>query len=965
MNSGNPSERSESQPARRSERKPVDRGAETLPGRDAAPDRGLRGAEAPGGGAAPGQVARYRILRLLGEGGMGSVYLAEQESPRRRVALKVIRPGITTPSLLRRFDLEAEVLGRLQHPGIAQVYEAGTIDFGAGAQPFFAMELVDGRSIADAARTDAMDTRARLELVARICDAVHHAHQKGVIHRDLKPGNILVAPRTDESGRPDPVGQPKVLDFGVARVTDADRHAATLETGVGQVVGTIPYMSPEQIVGDTDAIDIRSDVYAIGVIAYELLTGRRPHVLDRVTLAQAARIITEHDPDPLSSIRSELRGDVDTIVRKAIRRDREARYDSAADLAADIRRYLRSEPITARPPSVIYHVSRFVRRHRALSASVCLLLLSLIAGIVLSASGFAMASRQRDRAVKSGLDATAARDEALQAAIEAERARREAERAFARAKGINDFLVRDLLGAADPAAAQGETITVEMVLAEAVRRVDRALGDAPDLAGAIHQTIGKTYMGLGRYDEGLAAFGRSVAAYESAHGARSSEALSVTVESAAALVYLGRPAEAEAALRDALPDLRAALGEDAEAVIIGESILAVSFSDRGRLDEVEATLGPLLARARRALGEEHEQTGIIANNYGYLLADLGRFAEAEEIFRRLYDARRARLGADHPRTMLAAGNLAITLVDLGRLGDAGAFYETEVVARSRVVFGDGHPHTINAMANLASMRRMDGRSDLAVTIMEEVVARSTDTLGARHPSVLGHTVELAGQYTALGRHEEAVALNRAVAAQGQTAFGEDHPRYFHALNALGIALAAAGDHHAAIESFRTALDGRGRVLGADHPATLATRHNLGAALVRIGAASEARRMFESALAGRLTALGSDHPDVAATRAALADLLAREGDAGEAIDLLRAAFDTRRTGQGLAHRETMHTACALVRALLSAGAADEALAIVELFTIPEGAAADGANAGDVWTTLHVLRGQVLEMLGRSR
>jgi serine/threonine protein kinase len=274
------------------------------------------------------------------------VYEAEQDQPRRAVALKVIKPGLVSSELLRRFEQESQALARLQHPAIAQIYEAGTADAGFGPQPFFAMELVRGQSLLDADQRR-LSVRQRLELMVKICEGVQHAHQRGLIHRDLKPGNILV----------DETGQPKILDFGVARVTDSDL-GATRQTDVGQLVGTLAYMSPEQVLADPLELDTRSDVYALGVILYELLAGRLPYELSAQPL-EAARIIREQDPAPLSSISRVYRGDIETITAKALEKDKARRYASAAGLAADVQRYLRDEPITARPPSASYQLRKF------------------------------------------------------------------------------------------------------------------------------------------------------------------------------------------------------------------------------------------------------------------------------------------------------------------------------------------------------------------------------------------------------------------------------------------------------------------------------------------------------------------------------------------------------------------------------------------------------------------------------
>ena len=321
---------------------------------------------------APGdRVGAYTILEPIGEGGMGVVYLAEQQQPHRTVALKLIRPGLAGKELVRRFEREAEALGHLSHPGIAQIYEAGVSD----GVPFIAMERVQGLTLLEHVRVTQPDLEARLQLFLGICEAVQHAHQHGVIHRDLKPGNLLVEQTMDGA-------RARILDFGVARVTSTELCATTLQTHLGELIGTIQYMSPEQASGDSRQVDTRSDVYCLGVILFELLSGRLPYDLTGRVLQDATRVIREEEPTSLAALDPSLRGDLDTIVGKALEKDRERRYASAGELAADLRRHLNDEPIVARAPSAIYQLRKFARRNRALVIGVAVVLLTLAAGLL-------------------------------------------------------------------------------------------------------------------------------------------------------------------------------------------------------------------------------------------------------------------------------------------------------------------------------------------------------------------------------------------------------------------------------------------------------------------------------------------------------------------------------------------------------------------------------------------------------
>ncbi|MGY8753388.1 MAG: serine/threonine protein kinase [Phycisphaerales bacterium] len=352
----------------------------------------------------PSEIGRYKILGIIASGGMGVVYEAMQEAPRRRVALKIIKASAASEMALRRFEFEGQILAKLSHPNIAQIFEAGTWQNENGENPFFAMEYIPGAmGIVQYAEKRDLPIHERLELFRKICDAVHHGHQKGVIHRDLKPDNILV----------DSNGEPKIIDFGVARATDADLAVTTMQTTMGQLIGTLQYMSPEQCDADPDRIDTRSDVYALGVILFQLLSGKLPYDLRKQAIHEAVRVIKEQRPESLGTISTTLRGDIDTIALKAMEKDRERRYQSAAELANDIYHFLHNEPIIARPLSIGYQVRLFTKKYKRTCAAAVLLAVSVVLGLVGTSMGYIEANKQKEIAVSHQMIAEEQRDLAL------------------------------------------------------------------------------------------------------------------------------------------------------------------------------------------------------------------------------------------------------------------------------------------------------------------------------------------------------------------------------------------------------------------------------------------------------------------------------------------------------------------------------------------------------------------------
>jgi tetratricopeptide (TPR) repeat protein len=725
-------------------------------------------------------LGSYRILRLLGEGGMGAVYEAEQEHPRRVVALKVIKPGLASPELLRRFELESRALGRLHHPGIAQIYEAGTADTGFGPQPYFAMEFIQGQSLRDCADPLRWNTRQRLEVMVKICDAVQHAHQRGLIHRDLKPGNILV----------DETGQPKILDFGVARATDSDAQA-TRQTDLGQLVGTLAYMSPEQVLGDPLELDARSDVYALGVILYELLAGRLPYRISP-QLHEAVETIRQEDPQPLSSVSRAYRGDVETIVAKALEKDKARRYASAADLAGDIRRYLEDQPIVARPPSASYQVRKFARRHKAFVAGTAAVFVVLVGGIAASTWQAARATLERNRAV-----------------AEKQRADTEA----ATAKAVNEFLQNDLLAQAGASAQAGPgtkpdpDLKVRTALDRAAARIAGKFDRQPLVEASIRRTIGNTYMDLGLFPEAQRQWERTLELQRRVLGEKHPETLQSMNQLALLYLRQGSYEQAEPLFTKVLEAQRSALGEEHVDTMDTMNNLAVLYRYQGRYAPAEALSTKVLEVSRRVLGEEHIGTLDTMNNLALLYLAEGKYAQAEPLFFKVVETGRHAQGEEHPDTLVSMNNLALVYLYEGKFAQAEPLFLKTLDARRRVLGGQ-HPNTLRAMNNLALLYLYQGKYAQAEPLFHKLLEVQRSVMGEENPDTLTHTNNLALLYEHQGRIAQAASLYTKVLGSRRRVLGPDHPATLTTLAWLGRVRLRQRHYVEAESLLREALNGQ-------------------------------------------------------------------------------------------------------------------------------------------------------------
>jgi hypothetical protein len=684
-------------------------------------DAGATGAPA----AAAAAIGRYRILRLIGEGGMGAVYEAEQDQPRRIVALKVIKPGLANPELLRRFAQETQALGRLQHPGIAQIYDAGTADAGYGPQPYFAMELVRGQALGDYAASHELNTRQRLELMVRICEAVHHAHQRGLIHRDLKPGNILV----------DETGQPKILDFGVARITDSDAQA-TMQTDVGQLVGTLAYMSPEQVLADPLDIDTRSDVYTLGVILYELLSGRLPYDISK-KLHEVLATIREQDPSKLSTLDRTLRGDVETIAAKALEKDKTRRYASAAELGADITRHLRDEPIVAQPPTTRYQLQKFARRHKALVGGIAAVFVVLVGGVVVSTWQAVRASRAEAAALRDRDRATAAERAATESRDQAVASQRQAVAAEGQARAAESQARQDR----DRALAEKERADTESATAKAVSEFLQKNLFEQVTAGSGERGAGPSVSVSGALDRAAANVSTSFTGKP-------------LVEADLSLFLLE---QAGAQLERAATIRRQVLGPDDIDVLRTEHALATVYSNQRRYADAERLLERAVSVSARTRGEHDLETLRFRFELGTVYLTDGKLDAAKAHALQAVAGRMRTLTPGDTDT-IAALIVAAAVHEALKEFPSAVTLATQAYEQSARARGSRDTLTLNASAVLQRIKLGDAlatKGALDQAARAEFLDNATRTLESAKASTLSELITLAGSRATI-----AVSQNR-------------------------------------------------------------------------------------------------------------------------------------------------------------------------------------------------------------
>jgi non-specific serine/threonine protein kinase/serine/threonine-protein kinase len=675
-------------------------------------------------------IGPYRLVKLLGEGGMGEVWLAEQNEPiHRAVALKLIKAGMDTKTVIARFESERQALAMMDHPNIARVFDGGSTPEG---RPYFVMEFVPGIAINRYCDKHELTLQQRLELFMDVCDGVQHAHQKAIIHRDLKPSNILVHDRDNK-----PVA--KIIDFGLAKAVATSPRVAdqTMFTQVGAVVGTPEYMSPEQTDLTGGGIDTRTDVYSLGVILYELLTGVLPFENEALHGSSPQEIVQKlrdvDPPRPSTRVRSlgdtsktlaehrkmeprvfayRLSGELDWITMKALEKERSRRYGSASEFSADIQRYLKSEPVLAGPPSASYRAKKFIFRHRFGMAIGTILFVFLVVFAATVAIQARRIAKERDRA----------------------------NRAAATSRRVSDFMA-DMFRVPDPDEAKGNSVTAREILDKASMEIETGLANDPEVQARLMYTMAKTYQGLGLATQSLSLDQRALEIRRRVLGPRNLDTINTMNALGIDEYYQGRYDEAEKMFREVLQLRREVSGNENRDTLGAMANLSATYQVQGRYAEAEALQRELLATRSRMFGPEHNDTIesmlLLANT----LNSQHKEADAEKLLRDAYEIQKRKLGTDHPDTLMAMTNLAATLKDEKRYAESSTLYE-EALPIQRKVLGDEHFMTLSTRVALAEILMGEGDYAGAEKSFREMRELDQRVLGPNHPRAIEHMDDL-------------------------------------------------------------------------------------------------------------------------------------------------------------------------------------------------------------------------------
>lgn len=841
-------------------------------------------------GEGPGTlVGPYKLLEQIGEGGFGVVFMAEQQQPvRRKVALKIVKPGMDTRQVVARFEAERQALALMDHPNIAQIFDGGATESG---RPFFVMELVRGNPITEFCDRHHLGVRERLELFTHVCQAVQHAHQKGIIHRDLKPSNIMVT-------QLDVTPVVKIIDFGIAKATVQQLTDKTLFTNFAKMIGTPMYMSPEQAQMSGLDVDTRSDVYSLGVLLYELMTGSTPFDRERfrtVAYDEMIRIIREEEPVRPSTristvgnvtntaiidrnctpqkLSQMLRGELDWIVMKTLEKDRNRRYESAGALANEVQRYLNDEPVLACPPTVGYRLKKIARRHKAALATAAIVFAALAVGMGV--------------AVWQAVVATEAKQQALDSAAAEKKAKIAAEEKEVEAQAVISFLEKRVFSTTRPegrAGGLGYDVSMRRVIEAAVPFVQDGFKDQPLVEARLRMVLGHSFGTLGEAKKSADQFAIARAIYSSRLGPDHES----TLKSASCLAWSynaeSRYSEALHLASETVSQARIKLGPEDSVTLDAMDHLASSYDGLGQYTDALNIREELVKIRKATLSPEHPDAiqGLqdLAVSYSYF----ERYPEALEIEEKVLAIRRAKLGPDHPLTLEILNNVAVTYRELGRVDEAIKEHQY-ALARRKVRLGPDHPYTIQSMTNLANCISDQERWPEALALHKQALELSQVVLGSDHVDTLVGMCLVAVCSFQVGNFADAAERNEAALPGLKSRLGLNHRTTMKCIHNLAMCYKSLGRPQDALKFGDEAVTRRIVELGADHPETLWSMHNLGVFHSDLHQDSEALRWFQKALAGRTARLGSVHDDTLYTQANVARCLVRLDRSAEAVPII--------------------------------------------------------------------------------
>ncbi|HTE89133.1 MAG TPA: serine/threonine-protein kinase, partial [Terriglobales bacterium] len=727
-------------------------------GRPAA-GRPARAAQAFPAGEKPGdRIGHYKLLQQIGEGGCGVVYMAEQEEPvRRRVALKIIKPGTDTNSVIARFEAERQALALMNHPNIAKVFDAGATEAG---RPYFVMELVRGVKITEYCNQHSLTTEDRLRLFVQVCQAVQHAHQRGIIHRDIKPSNILVTQSLEG------VAMPMVIDFGVAKATTDQRLTdKTVFTAFEMLIGTPAYMSPEQAALSSVDVDTRTDIYSLGVLLYELLTSSTPFEtgeLLKAGLDEIRRVIREQEPirpstrlskmaeADLTTVaqqrRSEpprlihtIRGDLDWIAMKALEKDRTRRYETANGLALDVKRFLENEPVSARPPSKLYKFQKTVRRNRLLFIGIGVIATLLVVSLIVVSASLAHERQSQHEA-----------------------------------KQVKQFL-EEMFEGLDPNFVNGrDTALLRVILDKAAARVGKELTNQPGVEAELRSVIGTAYERTGQYPQAEEMQRAALKLFRKRFGRESPEAAASLNKLGLALIANGKMREAEQVNREALAIRRRRFGDENVDVATSKDNLAHACNANGKFTEAEALEREALATRQRLFGNESQEVMDSLRNLIIILGDTGKWAEAEATGREVLALRRKLLGSQHPSVAGALYDLAWAAAGNGKQKEAEALKQEGFALRQKV--SDNYADVAISLCYLGNRMRQRGNLEDAYSVLSAALSLQRKFVGNDHPDTLYTLGNLGLIYEAETNWSKAETVFREVLALRLKRPGNDDPR---------------------------------------------------------------------------------------------------------------------------------------------------------------------------------------------